>query len=312
MNKKIDWMKDLKWGIFTHYLYHEQNKAGSATNMGKGCTDWNECVNEFDTEVLAEQVASTGASYLFFTVMQGTRFMCAPNKTFDDITGCKPGEACSERDLIADLIVSLKKRNIALFLYYTGDGPHFDEKCGPAMGFVEPRKNVSDEFIRNWAAVAEEYSLRYGKDVHGWWVDGCYTYFDYTDDKLALYVPALRAGNPDSLLSFNGGVENRVFKYSVHDDFTCGEMNMLYDIPDSRFIDGAQWFTLAPLGIPVGNSIWNSWCKPGCKYTSEYLNDYVTKVNAAGGVVTIDVGLYRDGHIDPAQIETLREMDARF
>ena len=309
MNKKLDWMKDLKWGIFTHYLYHEQNKAGSPTNMGKGCTDWNDCVNEFDTEMLAEQVAETGASYLFFTVMQGTRFMCAPNKTFDNITGCKPGEACSERDLIADLIVSLKKRNIALFLYYTGDGPHFDTKCGPAMGFVEPRQNVPEDFIKKWAAVAEEYSLRYGENVHGWWVDGCYTYFGYNDDKIGLYVPALRAGNPDSLLSFNGGVGNRVFKYSVHDDFTCGEMNMLYDFPDNRFIDGSQWFTLAPLGLPVGNSIWESWCKPGSKYTSEYLADYITKVNNLGGVVTIDVGLYRDGHIDPVQIETLKKMN---
>lgn len=218
MNSRLDWFRDRKWGIFTHYLYHEQNNPEALTNMGRGQTDWSDCVDEFDTEVFADQVAQTNAGYVFFTVMQGTRFLCAPNETFDRITGSAPGEACARRDLIEDLYGSLSKRGVALFLYYTGDGPHIDPVCGPKMGYSDQKTHVKEPFVRNWAAVAREYSLRYGNKINGWWVDGCYKYFGYNDELLAIFAEAMRAGNPDSLLAFNGGIDRRIFSYSAHDD----------------------------------------------------------------------------------------------
>ena len=30
------------------------------------------------------------------------------------------------------------------------------------------------EFQRKWEAVIREWSLRWGKSVSGWWIDGCY------------------------------------------------------------------------------------------------------------------------------------------
>ena len=301
----VDWLRDQKWGVFTHFLYHEQNRAGSPTNMGAGETDWNDCVDGFDTEALAGALAKAGARYLVFTLMQGKRYLCAPNAAFDRITGCAPGEACSRRDLIADLIASLKKRGIALMLYYTGDGPHLDPVAGPRMGYGSQREKVTASFVENWASVAREYSLRYGSDVRGWWVDGCYEWLGYDDSLLGLYVPALKAGNPDAVVAFNGGVKPRVSGYSAHDDYTCGEMTDFIDVPDGRFIAGAQWHTLAPLGVSITGNPNESWCKPGCKRDGAYMRDYVRRVNEKGGVVTVDVALYRDGHLDPAQVDTL-------
>lgn len=40
--------------------------------------------------------------------MQCERYMCAPNDTYDQITGFKPGEACAERDHIGDLLDALR------------------------------------------------------------------------------------------------------------------------------------------------------------------------------------------------------------
>jgi hypothetical protein len=77
-------------------------------------------------------------------------------------------------------------------------------------------------------------------------------------------------------------------------------------VPESRFIDGVQTHILAPLGTSSDGSEWNGWCKPGCKRSREYMLDYVRRVNDAGGVVTIDVALYRDGSFDPAQVEVLK------
>ena len=58
--------------------------------------------------------------------------------------------------------------------------------------------------------------------------------------------------------------------------------------------------------VSPDGSEWGSWCKPGCKRTKEYMLDYVRRVRDAGGVVTIDVILYRDGSFDPAQVEILK------
>jgi alpha-L-fucosidase len=311
MNPK-DWFKDQKWGVFTHYLYLAQNNPDRLVNQGAGQTSWNECVDALDVERFTAQLAEAGAHYLMFTVMQGTKYLCAPNETYDRIIGAKPGEACCKRDLIRDLIKALDRYGISLFLYYTGDGPHADLAAGEAMGFHDRYVVLNENFLENWSSVAREYSLRYGDKIRGWWVDGCYKVhgnFNYNDHWLEYYVKAMRAGNKETLLAFNNGVSEKVRYYTPLDDYVCGEMNYFEDIPETRFINGVQWHILAPLGVPPkGKEPNNAWCKPGCKHSAEYMRDYVKKVNDKGGVVTIDVALYRDGHIGTEQMAVLKAL----
>ena len=81
-------------------------------------------------------------------------------------------------------------------------------------------------------------------------------------------------------------------------------------IPTQRFYGNAQAHVLAPLGVlPVENSnaptLGPGWGCFGVKHSKEYLADYVSRVNEAGGVVTFDIGVYRDGSFDPDQIAVL-------
>ena len=48
------------------------------------------------------------------------------------------------------------------------------------------------------------------------------------------------------------------------------------------------------------------WGSFGVKRAKEYLADYVKKVHEAGGVVSFDIGVYRDGKFDPLQVEILK------
>lgn len=296
-----------KWGVFNHYLYHEQNRPDSPVNCGAGTTDWNECTAALDIKKIADSLEAAGAGYYFFTVMQGTKYMAAPNKTFDETAGCLPGEACCLRDIPLELADELGKRGIDLYLYFTGDGPYRNREAAERFGFCEPRKNVSMEFVRRWAAVLREYAVRYGSLVKGWWIDGCYRgAFGYTDELLKPYYDACKAGNPDCIVAMNDGVYEKARKNYCAEDFVCGEFNDFTYIPQSRFIDGAQAHVLAPLGVSPDGSVWGGWCKPGVKRTKEYMADYVGRVNRAGGVVTIDIALYRDGSFDPEQLEVLK------
>ena len=304
---KTDWFRDKKWGVFTHYLWLCQNNPERIHSRGRQ-TDWDACVNELDVELLARQLAEVNAHYLIFTMLQRRRFLCAPNDTFDAITGCRPGEACSQRDLVEDLYAALSKYGIDLLLYFTGDGPLDDEKAGPAMGYVSQKDKVSDRYVRNWAFVAREYSLRYGSKVKGWWVDGCYDFIGYDEGKLAVLADALRAGNPDAIVALNYGVGDRVAPSSGNDDFTCGEANEFVELPEGRFVGGAQWHLLSYLGLPPEGKPFEGWAAAGSRHSGEYMRDYVRKVSERGGVVSIDVCLYRDGSIDGGQLDVLKAL----
>lgn len=285
---KTDWLYNAKWGVFTHYLYDTVNTVATV-----------------DVPRLAKKIADTGAGYYFITVMQRSRYMLAPNETYNRITGYKSGEACPERDIIEELYEELSKYGVKLCLYYTGDGPIDDEKAGSAMGLLTENitgkpERITKEFVSNWASVLREYSLRYGDKISAWWIDGCYQWLGYEEETLGMLADAARAGNPDALVSLNCGVNERVSSYSRHDDFTTGEMNSFKDLPDSRFVGGSQWHTLIHLGT--------FWAEPDCQIDGESLSDYVNAVHERGGVVTIDIAITSEGELYDNQLETLSKI----
>jgi hypothetical protein len=296
-NPNTDWFRDAHWGLFTHYLWDLQNTGHSTNNLGR-TTSWDECVKEFDTEKYAEQIKQTGAPYVFFTMMQRTRYLIAPNATYDRLTGYKPGEACSKRDLVEDLYRSLHKRGIKLMLYWTGDGPREDDQAAKGMGGWNGQ--VTDKYVQNWASVAAEYSRRYGDKVKGWWVDGSYSFIGYNDHRWGIMAAALKSGNPHAIVALNNPSMSQANSSTDQEDFTTGEMNAFTDIPDQRWRDGKQFHVLSFLG-PY-------WGSPGVRYSVDDLSEYVGAVNDVGGVVTIDVALFRDGSIDPQQLATIKAM----
>lgn len=303
-----DRIHDSRWGIFNHYLWGNKFEIS-------GAASWDDCVKGIDVKRLAEDIRDSGAHFYFITLMQGFKYMIAPNRTFDEIGGTAPGDACASRDVIAELADELAKYNIDLYLYFTGDGPHKDEKAGPRFGCTEPAANgVTRDFVEKWAAVLEEYAVRYKDAVKGWWMDGCYDFFKYDDELLSIYHRAIKKGNPNAVAGYNNGVKPYYAKHFSGEEITCGEFNDFYVIPRERFIDrekngGAQAFMLAPLGAAPDGIEWNAWGQKGSKHDGKYMRDFVSCANTNGGVVTIDVWVSPTGRLDPEQMRVLREID---
>ena len=299
-------MQSRRWGVFNHFLYG--NPSGLWENLD--LTDWNKRVELFDVERIAKDLHDVGAGYYFITLMQGRKYMCAPNAAFDEIAGTKPGEACARRDLIMDLSEALAKYDIDLYLYYTGDGPYRDVECGEKFGFLDPRKNVSLSFAKKWAAVLEEYAVRYGERVKGWWIDGCYDFFDYNQEKLTPYYDAVKKGNPAALISMNNGVKDDLYRWYEKEDFTSGEFVDFTCIPDKTEVSPSVPHILAPLGVsPKGKEYGAWWNSPGCYRDGMYIKNYIRQVNAAGGVVSIDIKIQYDSTWDPEQKACLAEIN---
>ena len=321
---ETDWFSRSNHGIFVHYLNEIQNDCPDVSrcnNQGRN-TSWNDCVAEFDTEAFANDALATGARYVIITMMQATQFMIAPNEAYDNYTGYKPGEACAKRDLVLDLSASLSKRGLRLLLYWTGDGPRADPKAADGIGWAwpTPDKKPAPEFLQKWATVLREYAVRYGEKVSGFWIDGCHAWRGYDDTNLRLYHDAIRAGNPKALIALNNMPQNPIDQpdrnwsnggeVSGWEDYTAGESNDFTDVPRSRWVtatvpsaDGGprnvtvQWHALAFLG--------RTWGASGVSISAAQLAEYTRRVRAVGGVISVDLQLFRNGSLNAEQVATL-------
>jgi hypothetical protein len=300
MSRNERWLREAKWGVFIHYL-----AAPAGTEPSPMTAEaWNRRVDAVDVERLAAQLATVSAGYCFLTVGQNSGHFCA---------GIVPSK-CSRRDLITDLHRALAARGIALGVYATNAPPACEPETVARFGWEWgyegdwPRVDTPRtgrrlaEFQRKWEAVLRDWSLRWGNRVSAWWIDGCY----FADAMYRFPEPpnfeslagALRAGNPDALVAFNGGgkiagthiCEVPLVRMSPCEDFTAGEIDGALPVGDVHnggmlplpsTVDGAQWHALSFLG--------QTWGVGPPRFPEELAAGYTKFVAQHGGAVTWDV-----------------------
>jgi len=300
---RTDWLRDAGWGVFNHYLTDAKLTAEA----------WQRRVDAFDVPGLARQLEAIGAKYYVITIGQNSGHYCAPNATYDRLTGVEPSK-CSRRDLIADIAKALEPHGIRLMVYLPSGAPGHDPVARKKLGWLWGRKGGWQlpgdpvggrlaDFQRRWEAVIREWSLRWGKSVHGWWFDGCYfakvMYRHAEPPNFASFAAAARAGNADSILAFNPGVKYPIVTITEHEDYTAGEITDLNRVEcDGRWVGQAQWHALSYLGT--------SWCK-GTKprFPDERVIEWTHDVIDAGGVVTWDVPIRPTGLIPQPFVDQL-------
>ena len=317
--EKTDWFHQARWGVMTHYLGAPPSSAGGAELTAEA---WNQQVNAFELNGLADQVASTGAKYLLFTLGQNSGHYCSPNAAYDKIVGISPSK-CSRRDLIADQAKALKSKNVKLMVYLPSGAPAADPVARKKLGWRwgspggwqlpgEPVGGRLAEFQRNWEAVIREWSLRWGKDVAGWWIDGCYfadQMYRFRDEpNFASFARALKAGNPEAIVAFNPGVRIPVAAHTRFEDYSAGEVN-LDQLPKAVEACRGRWLECegAKVQFQILTFLGTSWCRgdrpqwPDAKVIA-----LTRQIADKGGVVTYDVPIGTRGLIPQPFVEQLR------
>ena len=313
MNYITDRLFEKKWGVFNHYLY---NYTAKAENIS-----WGDAIERIDVKKISDQLRKMGAGYYFITLCQGTKHLLVSNKTYNAIAGCADCDVTGERDIVSELWEELSKYGIDLYLYFPSDGPHCDKEYGEKLGFYyetedvyklvdgiychrEPEENkvllekrLNSRFVDNWSSVLEEYSVRYGDKIKGWWFDGFYDFFGFTNEWIEPFYKAAKKGNPGAITTFNNGVKKELYKWYSDEEYTSGEFNELEFVPESRFVSGLQSHILAPLG--------STWGMKDARYDNDYMNKYIKSVNQHGGVVTVDIGVSSDGSYSDEQLKAM-------
>ncbi|MBS7262014.1 MAG: discoidin domain-containing protein [Eubacteriales bacterium] len=278
---------DGKYGVMQHFL-------GDFPLNEK---EWNERVNDYDCQEVARQLHEVGAAHFLFSMSQVNGYFPAPNVAYTRLmrrSGFVPH--CSERDLIADLYEALAPYGIKLFLFMTVGGPR---AAYPALFPWSEEEGPLPLLAENWFPMLEEYSLRYGNRVAGWWVTGCFSYFSTfrTEDHPFTQglVKALRSGNPDALIALNSGSDN--VRLTKEQDLVAGERDGLDLPPYGRLVNGMQSHVVTYLG-PY-------YAAPGVVCSNVELVRFVKRTNEQGGVVTLDAAADDHGHIVPEHMNQL-------
>ena len=303
------WFREAGWGIMCHYLAGLPGGGDDAFNVS--AEDWQRQVDAFDLDAFVAQIASTGAGYLLFTVGQNSGHYCAPNATYDELTGLTPTK-CSKRDLILEIAEALEPHGIRLMVYTTGGAPN-EPSASTALKWLNNRNDPGHrlvEFQLMWNRILTEWSARWGTRVHGWWVDGCYfadTMYAFDDEpNWESFRRALKSGNPDALVAFNPGVKIPVVTQGG-EDYTAGELAHALTVGKWREggfrtipseVGGAQYHVLTFLG--------QFWRQGEPRFSDGLAVGYTQFIIDNGGVITWDVPIESDGRIPQAFVHQLQ------
>jgi len=308
MNRS-DWFKGKKWGLFTHFL---AAPASSALGAETSAEEWNKRVNMFDVDLLAKDLIETGADFCCITIGQNSGHYCAPNATYDRLTGITPTK-CSGRDLVGDLADRLENEGIDVLVYTPAGAPAAEPQAITTLKWewgyegewptspctVRTMKRLA-EFQLNWEAVLRDWSLRWGNRVKGWWVDVCYfseEMYNHPDSpNFKSFTDAMRAGNPDAVIALNTGLDTPFEILSDYDDYTAGEVG--YSLPLAiGWDDSIEAFNkkIKSKQLNVLSYLGRTWGQGSPRFSDELVIGYTKYILAKGGIFMWDIPLQANG-----------------
>ncbi len=280
LNPNTRWLREAKWGFFTHYLPHMPSDKVPEHMTRKL---WNKKVNSFQVSEFGDQLSGLKAPYFFITIGQKGGYYCSPNSSFERFFGSGEGRL-TERDLVQELAEELVPRGIRMCVYL----PNLGRRAAPQ------EQEMYLKVIREW-------SERWGKSISAWWIDGGVfsgpdLYKEYTD--------AYRSGNPHALVSYNTGpigmTKDLKKPATEFEDYLAGETN--WHLPVSGFrpwdkkeyylgpnISGDQLHFLTFLGT--------FWGTGDPRFPDELVVGWTKHTNNYGGTISWDVPLNDSGII---------------
>lgn len=310
---RTEWMRRGRYGLMVHWL-----APGPPPEHGEPVIDLNRAVDAFNLTRFLDDFGASGADWLIFTLGQNSGYYASPNATLDRLVG--PGHG-SRRDLAGEIARGVHKQGRRFIAYLPAEVNAQSEDIH--RGFAWNPADQS-EFQHRYTSFIREYAVRYGKDLDGWWFDGCYTWpvFPNSQYRWPEWCAAARAGNPDAALAFNDGsfCVGNTAPLTPLQDYLSGETEVLKDgmirlgreddapmyLPKTRFAPGTacQWHALVPIDCFWAHQ------QPGPmeppRYSDEDLFAFVKRCRAVGGAVTLNVGIYQEGHLGT---QTLAQLD---
>ncbi|WP_181034007.1 alpha-L-fucosidase [Arthrobacter sp. GMC3] len=325
-NPNTEWMADAGLGISHHFLSDYINRvATDPEEEWQPDETWDDLVATFDVEHYAEDIAHAGVKFVLLTLGQNSGYFLSPNPQYDKIAGLAPGDRSPRsRDLPNEIADALHAKGIKFMAYipanvptraHLGDG---DYEITKRLGGVPEVDMPNPISMANWHSIIRDWSLHFGDRLDGWWIDGVFPdmwpAYETPGSSVgwASLASALKAGNPDRVITLNSGIgANTLTGTTEYDDYSPGEMNTIGPLPAAgRWADDektVQWFAFTYLGENDGG--WGGWGNNGTNHETSSLVAWATNAISNGGAVALDVRVNRFGQIAPEQLTQLQAIN---
>jgi len=296
------WLQEAGYGFMVHWTSQSVPRRGAPK-------PYDQAVQEFDVEALADQVKAGGAGFLVLTTSHAYQYFPAPLRSLDAIL---PGRT-SRRDLVADLAAALDRRGLRLILYYhLGAVP--DHAWLKACGFWE---TDTSRLFGHWERIIGEAGTRYGTKLAGWWFDDGMTSYYCRSAPWERLARAARAGNPRRLLAFNAWELPAATKFQ---DYHCGEGDQDPSGRGALPVGGDGRYTQGPsLGLQAAATLvtegdWGHFARDReigqPRWTAPKLSDLLRRFMDHRNVPIFNLEIYQDGTVSPPTIELFRQARA--
>ena len=285
-----EWMAKAGYGLMFHWTSQSVGKDGTHKPYAQA-------VDDFDVNRWAEMVEETGAGYVILTVGHAESYCPGPIKAWEKY---HPGKT-TQRDLIAEMADALNAKGIRLICYLN---------VASLAGY--PRAS-EEEFTRIMTEVVTEFGEHYKEKVAGYWFDCCYQAREkYPDFSFRDFFNVCKAGNTNRIVALNSWIYPNVSEWQ---EYWAGE-------------------TTSPVGLPLNGTNQERGPGAGLRYQSllimepywvqqsvqmaaprfdaQRLGDYISQCMKNGGAVTINLGIYQDGSVDPRAVDVLKEIRQRI
>jgi hypothetical protein len=231
-----------------------------------------------------------------------------PNAVFDSIVGVHP-EIFAPGGIFPATLLShfgdTNTRNIISSFKSSISNKLVSEKFRYSFGKDSATNQYNQPLLEK---MIREWSLRYGKDVRGWWFDGLYdwngiraTRMDMSlKHNISTHTLAAKAGNRHSIVTFNYGF-GKIHANTPYCDYSSGEKMTIDEFPSSRWVEpGVQWFLFTYLGEKWGGS--------GSQFDTRDLVEKAKKIIENGGVLCLEVVVNPKGEILPHHFEQIKKV----
>ncbi|GHU66438.1 hypothetical protein FACS1894184_04410 [Clostridia bacterium] len=291
------------YGLFIHWTERTKPRYGKELS-------YHDAVDQFDVEAFADQCRRMGAKYVIFTAEHVSMFFPAPIASW---LKYHPGDYTTKRDLIAELIDALGKRDIQLWMYlHIPMMANYPPVYKDEFNFTnEELRSVADqdEMCNRVCEMLTEIGARYGEGIKGYWLDGWHlAILKYGIDPTERVYAATKVGNPNRCTSFAFGV--RCPTFTPWQDYACGETRVIGALPvDGKYARGQNKGYLYHSIIVLDDDWWHDYYDSPIappQYTADQLAPYLRGCMDNGGLVSINTAVYQDGSVG---METLRVME---
>lgn len=284
-----EWMTKAGYGLMFHWTSQSVGKDGSHKPYAQA-------VDDFDVKRFADMVEETGAGYVFLTIGHAESYCPGPIKAWEKY---HPGKTTS-RDLIAEMADALNAKGIKLACYLN-------------VASLAGLRSGEEAFTRTMTEVVTEFGEHYKEKVVAYWFDCCYQAKEkYPGFSFREFFKVCKTGNPNRVVTWNSWIYPNVSEWQ---EFWAGETADPVGLPvngttQARGPGGGLRYQALLIMEPYW--VQQSVQMPRPKFTAQRLGDYISQCKANGGAVTINLGIYQDGTVDPNAVNVLKEVRNRI